>query len=216
MLDTLSRWFPLLLEGTAHTLFVAASTFFIGITGGLICGVIQCKTLKKPIISSLIHLYVLCMRGTPLFIQVLFIYYSAQPLFNIALSPLAAGIIALGINSTAYVTEIIRAGIDSLPMGQWEASYVLGLSVPRTLLCIILPQAIRNMLPALLSETVNLIKESSILAVIGVMELTKVGKLIVARDMDPAKAYLIVGGIYLVITSLITSLAHYFEQEDHQ
>jgi ABC-type amino acid transport system permease subunit len=160
-----------------------------------------------------IHFCVLLIRGTPLFVQVLIFYFALPEALGISLSPFAAGVIALGINASAYVSEIVRCGINSIPIGQWEAAYALGYRPSQLLQSVILPQMLRNVLPALTNEMTALIKETSILMAIGVSELTKVGREIVARQLDPMSIYLTVAGIYFVMTSAVSLCARYIERK---
>ncbi|MFC2049323.1 amino acid ABC transporter permease, partial [Chlamydiota bacterium] len=146
---------------------------------------------------------------------VLIIYYALPELLGITLSPFSAGVIALGINSTAYISEIVRAGIDAIADGQWEAAFVLGLNRWKTLKGIILPQMFRISLPGLTNELTALIKETSILMVIGVAELTKVSKDIVARELDPMTIYLAAAALYLVMTGTVSVFMHKIQRGYH-
>jgi ABC-type amino acid transport system permease subunit len=134
-------------------------------------------------------------------------YYALPEILGITLSPFTAGVAALGVNSTAYISEIVRGGINAIPEGQWEAASVIGLSPAKTLRWVILPQTLRMTLPSLINELTALIKETSILMVIGVAELTKVSKDIVARELDPMTIYLAAAALYLLMTSGIAGLA---------
>jgi polar amino acid transport system permease protein len=149
-----------------------------------------------------LNTFVWVVRGTPLFVQILIVYYALPEVIGLSFTPFTAGVIALGINSTAYISEIVRGGINAIPEGQWEAAYVIGLNPLQILQGIVLPQALRITLPGLTNELTALIKETSILMVIGVAELTKVSKDIVARELDPMTIYLAAALIYLTMTSL--------------
>jgi polar amino acid transport system permease protein len=118
------------------------------------------------------------------------------------LSPLTAGIITIGLNSIAYVAQIIRGGVNGIPVGQWEAAYVLGYSRSATLWYIILPQMLRTTLPALINETISLIKETSIMGAVGIVELTKVARDTVSRTLEP-QWYIVAALIYLALTGLL-------------
>ncbi len=202
----------LLCQGTLVTLQITAAALGIGLIGGVGLGILNCQKCRLPILGPIIHFWILVVRGTPLFVQVLIFYFALPEALGINLPPFAAGIAALGLNSSAYVAEIVRCGIDSIPLGQWEAAHVLGYSRSQTLQSIILPQMVRNVLPALTNEMTTLIKESSILMVIGVAELTKVGREIVARELDPMSIYLAVAAIYFVMTTTISLCAQHFEK----
>jgi len=135
---------PFLLKGALLTLQVALCAMVIGLTFGLLFGIISSKNLKVKGVSQLIGLYVLIIRGTPVYVQILICYYALPDLLGINLSPFAAGVLALGCNSIAYVTEIVSSGINAISQGQWKASYALGYGAVATHWYIILPQALRN------------------------------------------------------------------------
>ena len=171
--------------------------------------------MRNPFSALLLNSFVWIIRGTPLFVQVLIVYYALPEVIGISLSPFTAGVIALGINSMAYISEIVRGGINAIPEGQWEAAYVIGLKPWQTLQGIILPQMLRINLPSLTNELTALIKETSILMVIGVAELTKVSRDIVARELDPMTIYLAAAALYLVMTSSASLFAQYTQKRWH-
>jgi His/Glu/Gln/Arg/opine family amino acid ABC transporter permease subunit len=199
---------PFLLKGAIVTIQLACIAISAGLCGGLAIGVMNCRKMPFPKLQMILQSFVWIIRGTPLFVQVLIVYYALPELLGISFSPFMAGVIALGLNSTAYISEIVRGGIDAIPDGQWEAAYVLGFNPMQTLKGIILPQMFRITLPSLTNELTSLIKETSILMVIGVAELTKVSKDIVARELDPMGIFLTAGMIYLILTSSIAYFNH--------
>jgi polar amino acid transport system permease protein len=196
--------FLLLLKGALATMQIAGASMIIGMSAGLILGTMSCSVIRigRPAIS----IFVWAVRGTPLFVQVLFLYYGLEWV-GLSLSPMFAGITALGINSAAYLTEIVRGSIDAIPLGQWQAAQVLGCSRLTTLKGIIVPQALKLSIPAMTNELTALIKETSILMVIGVYELTKVSKDIVTREFEPMSIFLLTSLLYLALTSGVTLLA---------
>lgn len=204
--------FYLLLQGAKSTLEVTCVSLSLGALMGVVLGILNSHKWRNPAMGNLIHLFVSLIRGTPLFVQVLIFYFALPEILNIHLSPFTAGILALGLNSSAYISEIVRCGIDSIPEGQWEAAFVLGYGRFLTTFYIIIPQMLRNVLPALTNEVTALIKETSILMVIGVSELTKVGRDIVSRELDPLKIYLFVAVIYYTMTTAASSLLHFVER----
>lgn len=206
---------PLLLKGVMATIQIALASIAIGLLGGIVVGVLNCRKMHAPSLKAFFNGFVWIIRGTPLFVQVLIIYYALPELLGIILSPFSAGVIALGINSTAYISEIVRAGIDAIADGQWEAAFVLGLNRWKTLKGIILPQMFRISLPGLTNELTALIKDTSILMVIGVAELTKVSKDIVTRELDPMTIYLAAAALYLVMTSAISLFMHKIQRGYH-
>ncbi len=195
---------PLLLRGMWITVEISVLSIVIGLFFGLIFGVANCQRYRRRVLGKLIDAYVLVVRGTPLFVQLLIVYFALPEVIGVNLTPFAAGVVALGFNSTAYLSETVRAGINAVPEGQWEVSYALGYSRLETLRSIIFPQMLRIIFPGLTNELTSLIKETSILAVIGVAELTKLGKDVVARELDPMTIYLVVALLYFVLTSAVS------------
>lgn len=210
----LMKSLPLLLQGTWATIQIAIASIAIGLCGGILIGVLNCNKLSTSFSAWVLSSFVWVIRGTPLFVQVLIIYYALPELIGISLSPFIAGVMALGINSMAYISEIVRGGINAIPEGQWEAAYVIGLKPWQALQGIILPQMLRITLPSLTNELTALIKETSILMVIGVAELTKVSRDIVARELDPMTIYLAAGVLYLVMTSSLSVLAKCMQKKE--
>jgi polar amino acid transport system permease protein len=204
---------PLMLRGAVITIFISLTGIFFGFLFGALVGIFDCKKLKSRYLSPFLRSYVTIFRGTPLFVQLLIVYFALPDALGIRLSPIAAGIITLGLNSTAYLAEIMRAGINAIDPGQWDASYILGYSRFSTFRFVILPQAIRNVLPAITNEFATLIKESSILMVIGVPELVKVSKDIVARNLKPMEIYLMAAVLYLIMTYAVAYAAKFLESK---
>jgi His/Glu/Gln/Arg/opine family amino acid ABC transporter permease subunit len=217
MFNDSSLWtksLPLLLQGALTTLEIALVSIAIGLCGGIVMGIFNCRKMHIPYLSVMISVFVWIIRGTPLFVQVLIVYYALPEVVGFSFSPFTAGVIAMGVNSTAYISEIVRGGIDAIPDGQWDAAYVIGLKPGQTLKGIILPQMFRITLPSLTNELTALIKETSILMVIGVAELTKMSKDIVARELDPMTIYLAAAAIYLVMTSGVALLAQLTQKKE--
>lgn len=198
---------PFLLQGALVTIQIALVSIVVGLCGGVLIGILNCRKLNFYYTSFIINGFVSVVRGTPLFIQLLIVYYALPEILGISLSPFMAGVVALGINSTAYISEIVRGGINSISDGQWDAAYVLGLKPSKTLKEVVLPQMFKNTLPSLTNELITLVKETSILMVIGVSELTKVSKDIVARELDPMTIYLAAALFYWVITYTLSIFA---------
>lgn len=201
-----------LLKGVAVTLEISLVAIAVGLLGGIAVGVMNASKTDMPFVKPVLNGFVWVMRGTPLFIQVLIIYYAVPELIGVSFSPFTAGVIALGLNSTAYISEIIKGGINAIGEGQWDAAFVLGLSRWKTLQGIILPQMFHISLPAITNELTSLIKETGILMVIGVAELTKVSRDIVVRELDPIGVYLSAAALYLIMTSLVSFFTHKIQQ----
>lgn len=200
-----------ILEGLFNTIIIAFFAVIIGVIIGTIVALIRNnydQNQKFKLLNHLCNLYVSIIRGTPVILQLMIIYYVIFKSVNIDI--IIVSIIAFGINSGAYVSEIIRAGINSIPKGQSEAGYSLGLKYAQIMQHIVLPQAIKNVLPALGNEFITLLKETSVGAYIGVVELTKASDIIASRTYDYFFPLLIIAIIYLIMTiglsKLITKL----------
>lgn len=175
-------------------LFFAASilSIIVGFFAGLI------KSARVPVIHLLIDFYIVIVRGTP-FLLVIFIIYYVLPFFNIRLSSFTAGVLGLIIHEGAYMTEIVRGGIDSIDKGQFEASQALGLNYFQKMRYVVLPQAIKIMLPPFAGQMVLLIKATSILSLIGLTEVTRVGRQLAQRGENPFLVFILVGAFYFII-----------------
>lgn len=199
----------LLFRGCCWTLLVSAVSIVFGFALGLIIGIfssrypISTHRIKGLLCSAVRYfcsLYVTVIRGTPLFIQILIIYFGVPSIIPVDIGPLTSGLIALSLNSAAYLAENIRGGLNALPIGQWETALVLGYKRYQAFFYILCPQVFRNILPSITNEFISLIKESSILMVVGVPELTKITKDIVSRDLNPMKMYSVCAVLYLIMT----------------
>jgi len=200
---------PFLLKGALFTIIFSASSELFGIIIGLIAAVIRVSKVK--IISWFIVAYVDVFRGTPLLMQIIFTYY-ALPYVGINLPAPVAGIVALSLNSGAYVSEIFRAGMESIDKGQIEAARSLGMSYIQTMRYVIIPQTIRRVLPPLTNEFVALIKDSSLLSVIAIAELLRTSKEMMTWKLNPS-SLTAAAMIYLIITLPLTRLVSYLEKK---
>lgn len=204
--------YKFILEGLKNTLLIALGAVIIGIVLGLLAAIsnnVYLNTGKFKILNLLSKAYVTVIRGTPSTLQLMIIYYVIFKQTNINI--VLVGIVAFGINSGAYVAEIIRSGFNSIDKGQWEAGYALGLSYKQVVGKIILPQSIRNILPALGNEFITLVKETSIGAYIGIVELTKASDIIASRTYDYFFPLILIAIIYLIITLLLSRLINLME-----
>ena len=202
-----------ILEGLKNTLLIALGAVMIGIFLGTIAAIsrnVYENTGHLKILSLISKTYVNIIRGTPSTLQLMIIYYVIFKQTSISI--VLVGVLAFGINSGAYVAEIIRAGISSINKGQWEAGYALGLSYKQVISRIILPQAVKNILPALGNEFITLVKETSIGAYIGIVELTKASDIIASRTYDYFFPLVLIAIIYLIITFLLSKLISSMEK----
>ncbi len=205
---------PNLLQGALVTLELTAFSVLLGMIGGSLIGIARLSTLTP--LRWVTRAYVDFFRGTPLLVQIFMIYFGLPALLqgigiNFSLDRLAAAVIALSLNSAAYLAEIVRAGIQSIEIGQSEAAQSLGLGAVETMRYIIFPQALRRMLPPLGNEFITLLKDTSLVAVIGFEELFRRGQLIVADNYRTFEIYAAVALIYLALTLLSSRVFSFLE-----
>lgn len=205
--------YKVLLRGLQNTLIIAILGLFIGIAVGILVAITK-VTPKKTIIGKVgekfAHLYTTIIRGTPVAAQLLLVYFGILSSFR-NISALTIAIIVFGLNSGAYVSEIIRGGILAIDKGQTEAGRSLGLSYSKTMRKIILPQTVKIILPAMINEFIALLKETSVAGFITVVDLTAAAGLLVAASYDAFIPYLILSVTYLIMVIIITKFAQTFE-----
>ena len=201
---------PLLLTGAAVTVQITALSVLIGIIIGLFVGIARISTYR--VVHLIAAVYVDFLRGTPLLVQIFLVYFALPVVTGQRIDPFVAAIAACSINSSAYVAEIFRAGIQSIDAGQMEAGRSLGLTWNQTMRYIIVPQAARRVIPPLGNEFIALLKDSSLVSVIGFEELTRRGQLIIARTYASLEIWLCVAIIYLVMTVSISRLVAWLER----
>ena len=201
---------PLLLTGAVVTVKITALSVFLGILIGLFVGIARISTYK--IVHLAAAVYVDFLRGTPLLVQIFLVYFALPVLTGQRIDPFVAAIAACSINSSAYVAEIFRAGIQSIDAGQMEAGRSLGMTWMQTMRYIIVPQAARRVIPPLGNEFIALLKDSSLVSVIGFEELTRRGQLIIARTYASLEIWICVAIIYLVMTVSISRLVAWLER----
>ncbi len=215
-----SNW-PLFLLGARNTLFIALTGTIIGFAIGILIGVIrtipidQNTTLPGRIGLKIVNFLLLCyieiFRGTPMIVQAMVIFYGAAWVYNIHLAPISAGVFIVSINTGAYMAEIVRGGILSVDKGQFEAAHSIGMTHFQTMANIVLPQAIRNILPATSNEFVINIKDTSVLSVISVTELFFMSKSAAGVNFRFFQVFLITCIIYFIMTFTVTRILRYFE-----
>ena len=202
--------FPLLLEGALVTIKITALSVSFGLLIGLLASIARMS--KFWVIKMLASLYVDFIRGTPLLVQIFIIYFALPMITGVRVDPLFAAITACSINSGAYVAEIFRAGIESIDKGQMEAGRSLGMTWGQTMYYIIIPQAFKRVIPPLGNEFIAMLKDSSLVSVIGFEELTRRGQLIIARTYGSLEIWLSVAVIYLAMTFVISRFVAYLER----
>lgn len=203
------------LTGLQNTLIIAVVGLLIGIVIGTIIAAIEVmpKYKRLPrILDKICRVYVAFFRGTPLVVQLLVGYFVLRPLLGLQLSALASGAIIFGMNSGAYVSEIMRGGINSVDGGQMEAGRAVGLGYWTTMMKIVIPQAVKNILPTLGNEFIALIKDTSVVSFIGAEDLYVAFKYIGTNNYEFMVPYLVMALIYIVLVLLITLGIHLMER----
>ncbi len=217
--DTMSKEYyqQLVLKGLVNTMLVAVLGLFIGILIGTIIAIVKVAPKYKFImrfLDKVCTVYVAIFRGTPMVVQLLITYYVLLPAFGVkGVDALIVGVIVFGMNSGAYVSEIMRGGLNSIDAGQMEAGRALGLGYSTTMLRIVIPQAIKNILPMIGNEFISIIKETSILSFITVCDLyTALINYVAANKYEWIIPYIVLALIYIVLVLFITLLIKLMEK----
>ena len=201
---------PLLLQGALVTVEITAMSVGCGFFIGLLVALANLS--KFTVVRLLAKCYVDIIRGTPLLVQIFLIYFALPMITGQRIDPFIAAVTACSINSGAYVSEIFRAGIQSVDKGQMEAGRSLGLSWMQTMFYIILPQAFKHVIPPLGNEFISMTKETAQVSVIGFEELTRRGQLIISKTYGALEIWLAVAVLYLIMTLGIAQLVSYLER----
>lgn len=208
--ELIQRALPILLMGAGVTIEITAFSVAIGFFIGLFVGIARISQFK--ILQIMAAVYADCIRGTPLLVQIFLIYFALPMAIGQRVEPFIAAVAACGINSGAYVSEIFRAGIQAIDVGQMEAGRSLGLTWWQTMSFIILPQAFKNILPPLGNEFIAMLKDSSLVSVIGFEELTRRGQLIIAQTYGSFEIWMTVAVLYLIMTMAISRIVAFLEK----
>lgn len=208
--DLVVTSFPLLLLGAGVTIKITVMSVALGVLIGLFVGIARICCVRP--LRFLAAVYVDFFRGTPLLVQIFLFYFAVPVITGQRIDPYVAAVGSCGINSGAYVAEIVRAGIQSIDEGQMEAGRSLGMTWVQTMRYIIVPQAIKRVIPPLGNEFIALLKDSSLVSVIGFEELTRRGQLIIAKTYGSLEIWFSVAIIYLVMTLSISRLVAYLEK----
>ncbi|MCM2435879.1 amino acid ABC transporter permease [Agrobacterium rosae] len=200
---------PGFLEASWTVFGITVLTIAVSWVCGLVAALAQRSEWKA--VRIVANFYIWFIRGTPTLIQVFLIYFGL-PQIGIRLSPFTAGVIALGINSGAYIAEIVRGGLTAIQRGQTESALALGFSPAETMRTIILPQVFRIILPSVTNEAISTLKNTSLLSTITVVELTLYAQTLIASTFRPFEFYIAVAVIYLALTTILTTLATWLER----
>ena len=222
VLDILTKYYPYLLEGLGYTMLIALTGTVLGLAIGLFAGIVKTVPLSKKsgvrfvqnLVSFIISCYVELFRGTPMMVQSMVIFWGYAFMNGGETLPLIpAGIFIVSINTGAYMTEIVRGGIISVDKGQFEGAYSVGMTHTQAMTNVIIPQVMRNILPSVSNEFVINIKDTSVLNVIGVMELYFMANKIQMMTWNIFETYLIICVIYFIMTFSVTRLLRVIEKK---
>lgn len=201
-INFLQRYFPAYINGTITTIELSIVGVLLGFTLGVLLALM--KISKSKILNIIASIYIEIVRGTPMLVQIMIVYFGLKKVipeqFTILTAPMFLCSLSISLNSAAYIAEIIRSGISSIDKGQMEAARSLGLNHKQAMKKVILPQAIKNILPALVNEFITLIKESSITYTVGVGELMYAGKSISSGIYEPVRPFIYTALVYFIMT----------------
>lgn len=211
LIDLLVEYGAVLLSGLGITLQLTVIGIILASIIGILCAVINVSNNKY--LKIITSIYINIIRGTPFLVQAYIIYFGLPIAMNIRMSETTAGIIAISLNAGAYMAEIIRGGIEAVDKGQMEAARSLGLPSSKTMRKVILPQALRTMTPSLINQFIITLKDTSILSIIGIRELTMAGKMIIAKNYESLAMWSIVALYYFIVIYAITKISRYVERK---
>ena len=210
MLDYIMQIAPAIAGGFQVTLSLFFIVIVLSVPGGLLLALLRLSTNR--VITTIVDAYVYVMRGTPLMLQILLIYYGLPFMIDgFELTDMTAAVLSFVLNYIAYLCEIFRSGIQSIPKGQYEGAKVLGFTYVQTMYKIILPQVIKRVLPPLANETITLLKDTSLVYVLAMNDILRITRSIVQRDFD-ITAFIVAGVFYLAMTFVLTKLYQYLER----
>lgn len=192
----------LLPEALKITIQIGIFGFLMASLLALLVGTLRSLKLPKPL-EIILKVYVEIFRGTPLLVQLFFVYYGL-PTLGVRIDPMVAAIFTMGLNSGAYLSENVRGAISAVDCGQYEAAYILGYTSVQTQIHIVLPQAIRIAVPSFMNGFSSIVKETSIVSVLPVIELTKLANQVYAKTYQPFEIYILLGVIYFALTYMVT------------
>ncbi len=203
-----------MLSGALYTIFLGVIAFILGIIVGTFLLIMRSSRLW--ILRIFVSIYNSFIRGTPALVQILVFYYALAPLTGINIGPFTAGIMAVGFNSGAYVSEILRGGLNQIPKGQWEAAEALG--IPKHLIWfkVVLPQVFNSVIPLLVNEFTMVIKITPLLSTITIVELTRASQMLYNETFRPVEVLLLAAFIYFVICFSISQFGEYLQRRSQK
>ncbi len=209
-MEVVKTAFPFFLEGLQVTLYIFIIAVIVGFLIGLVVALMRLSPSK--ILNGIAIIYIDVIRGTPFIVQLFFIYFGLNSLEWLSMDRMYSGILTVAINAGAYFAEIIRAGIQSIDKGQTEAARSLGMTGRQTMVQIILPQAFRRMLPTITNQSIISLKDTSLLSIIGIADLTQQGQVQQSTTFEPFIVWSVVGLMYFVIIYLLSLVAKFLER----
>lgn len=208
--DVIVDALPVLAQGSVVTLKITVFSLFFALLIGLLFGLMS--TSRSKILRGIATAYVDFLRGTPLLVQIFFIYFGLPPVLDIKIPETTAGILALSLNAGAYLAEIFRGGILSIDKGQMEAARSLGLTHGKAMRLVILPQAVRRMIPAFVNQFIVTLKDTSLLTVIGIRELMNSGEIIISSNFRSFEIWAVVAVFYFLMIYILSLLSRSLER----
>lgn len=211
LIDYLLKITPVIANGLGVTVSLFLIVLVLSLPAGILAALLRLSPIG--IVRKIMALYVYVMRGTPLMLQILFIYYGLPfiPYIGVQLDDTTAAVISFVLNYAAYLCEIFRGGIQSIPKGQYEGAKVLGFTYVQTMRKIILPQVIKRVLPPLANETINLLKDTSLVYILAMNDVLRITRGIVQRDFDTS-AFIVAAIFYFIMTFVLTNIFNYLEK----
>ena len=221
IIKILMTYWPMFLRGAGMTLLISLISTLLGFIIGLIIGIIRTVPMPEAgvkrgilkLINAILSVYIEVFRGTPMIVQAMVIYYGSAQVLNLDMNRIVAALLVVSINTGAYMAEIVRGGIVSIDKGQFEAAHALGMNHIQTMTSVVLPQVIRNILPATGNEFVINIKDTSVLNVISVTELYFQTKTVAGNNFRFFEPFFIACVIYFVMTFTVTRVLRYIERK---
>ncbi|MGV7115145.1 amino acid ABC transporter substrate-binding protein/permease [Paenibacillus kyungheensis] len=210
-LELIGQSLPYLFKGLLNTMIYTIVSLFFAFILGLIFGFM--KVSHNRILRLIATIFVDIFRGIPLLVLALFIYVGIPGAFEFTMPLFVASVLALSLNAGAYVTEIVRGGIQSIDRGQMEAARSLGLPYRTAMIKIIIPQAVKLMIPSFINQLVITLKDTSIMSAIGLVELTQSGKIVIARTFQSFDIWLVVALMYLIVITILTKISNHIERK---
>lgn len=199
--DLIIKAMPLLGRGFGMTLQLWVAAGLISLVFGSVVGILRAQKMRQKLLTPLLDAITAVFCGVPFYVQLLIAYFVVPELLGgVAISPFVASTVSLGLCSAAYVSQIIKSGLDAIPVGEWEAAYVFGYTRLQSLRYLMLGRAFGFIMPALRGEFDQLLKSTSVISTIGMLELTNAARNIVERDLQPLPIYCAVAGIYLLMS----------------